>query len=277
VTTITTRQNEFVQQCRALARERPEGSDLVLLDGSHLVGEALAAGISILRVAAIPRIRQSAEGADLIARLEQRSVAVVDVSDRLLEAMSPVRTPSGLVAIARLTPAPIGRALDGACPLVVVAVDVQDPGNLGAIVRAAEAGHATGVVCTGASADPLGWKARRGSMGSAFRLPVTDRMLLATAVDEIRRRGLRLVATSPRGGTSLFEMDLTRPMAVLMGSEGAGLGRYTLEEADLHLAIPMQAPVESLNVAQATAVIVFEAHRQRTSSGVMVAPREDRP
>ena len=273
MTAITTRRNEFVQQCRALARERPAGSDLVLLDGSHLIGEALAAGVSILRVAAGPRIRQSAEGADLIARLDRERVAVVDVSDGILDAMSPVRTPSGLLAVARLKPAPLGRALDGACPLVVVAVDVQDPGNLGAIVRAAEAGHATGVVCTGSSADPLGWKALRGSMGSAFRLTVTDRMLLATAVDEIRSRGLHLVATSPRGGTSLYEMDLTPPMAVLIGSEGAGLGRYTIDAADLHLAIPMQAPVESLNVAQATAVVVFEAYRQRRAADVMVRPR----
>jgi tRNA G18 (ribose-2'-O)-methylase SpoU len=157
VTTITTRQNEFVQQCRALARERPEGSDLVLLDGSHLVGEALAAGISILRVAAIPRIRQSAEGADLIARLEQRSVAVVDVSDRLLEAMSPVRTPSGLVAIARLTPAPIGRALDGACPLVVVAVDVQDRRPIPVAGRPCAARWAARFACP----SPIGCCSRR--------------------------------------------------------------------------------------------------------------------
>jgi TrmH family RNA methyltransferase len=276
VSTITSRRHEFVQQCRSLASGRTPGDDLVLLDGVHLVGEALDAKVDILRAAVGPRLRSSAEGDAIARRLTRQGVEVSDVSGSAMEAMSPVRTPSGIVAVARLAASSLDRALSGPSPLAVVAVDVQDPGNLGAIIRAAEAGHATGVICAGLSADPFGWKALRGSMGSAFRLPVTGRVPLSTALDAIRRHGIGVAAAGPRNGTSLYDADLTRPLALLVGSEGAGLDADIMRDADLHVMIPMKAPVESLNVAVATAVVVFEAHRQRTAAAARpsrVAPR----
>ena len=107
--------------------------------------------------------------------------------------------------------------------------DVQDPGNVGAIVRVAEAGGATGVVAAGACADPFGWKALRGSMGSALRLPIGAAATAAAAVAEARRHGCRVVATVPRGGRSLFDVDLRGGRGVLIGGEGAGLAAATLD------------------------------------------------
>ncbi len=264
-TSITNRKHAFVQRCRQLSRRRITGADLVLLDGPHLVAEALAAGATILEAAVDRPFRLSPEGEMLFARLVALGVDTAEVGPAIMEAMSPVRTPAGIVAVARIAPAALNQALEGIRPLVVVALDVQDPGNLGAIVRAAEAGHATGVVCAGDCADPFGWKALRGSMGSAFRIPVTGRIDLSIALEAIRRRGFRVAATSPRIGTNLYETDLTRPMAIVVGSEGAGIGNDVIAQADLRLTIPMKAPVESLNVAVATAIVVFEAYRQRTS------------
>jgi TrmH family RNA methyltransferase len=145
---------------------------------------------------------------------------------------------------------------------VVAAVDVQDPGNVGAIVRVAEAGGATGVVVAGASADPFGWKALRGSMGSALRMPIYIKKG-PYAFDEARRHGCRIVATSPRGGRSVFDLDLTGPLVVVIGGEGPGLPPALLKSADDHVTVPMQSPVESLNAAVTTALIVYEARRQR--------------
>ena len=110
----------------------------------------------------------------------------------------------------------------GGTPLVLIALDVQDPGNVGAIVRVAEAGGASGVVCAGACADPFGWKALRGSMGSALRLPILVHRDSREAIDEARRHGCRIVATAPRGGRPLFDADLRGPIAVLIGGEGSG-------------------------------------------------------
>jgi TrmH family RNA methyltransferase len=148
----------------------------------------------------------------------------------------------------------------------VIAIDVQDPGNLGSIVRVAEAGGADGLVAAGACADPFGWKALRGSMGSALRLPTAVQLDPARAVADAQRHGCRVVATVPRDGRSVFDVDYRGPVAILVGGEGAGLPRSIIEAADERVTIPMAAPVESLNAAVAAALIVYEVRRQRTAT-----------
>jgi RNA methyltransferase, TrmH family len=149
--------------------------------------------------------------------------------------------------------------------VVVIAVGVQDPGNLGAIVRVAEAAGASGVIAAGACADPFGWKALRGSMGSSLRLPVAVTADAGEAIGAARRAGYRLVATVPRGGQGLFEVSLSGPIAFLVGGEGPGLPAAVIESADDRITIPMEGAVESLNSAVAAALLVYEAYRQRTS------------
>jgi TrmH family RNA methyltransferase len=171
--------------------------------------------------------------------------------------------PSGIVALASRPRWAANDFVRHPDALVIVAVDVQDPGNLGALVRSAEAGGATAVVTTMGGADPFGWKALRGSMGSALRLPVARVDALDAVLDAARRAGCRVVATASRAGTPLHETDLRPPTLVLLGSEGEGLRGPLIEGADERLAIPMAPPVESLNVAVAAGLIVYEARRQR--------------
>jgi TrmH family RNA methyltransferase len=146
-----------------------------------------------------------------------------------------------------------------------MAYDVQDPGNLGAVARAAEAAGATGVFVCGRSADPFGWKALRGSMGSAFRLPIVSCPAADEAVAAVRARGLRVLALTARDGASLYDMDLRGPSALLVGGEGAGLSDDIAALTDARVSIPMRPPVESLNVAVAAAVALYEAARQRST------------
>ena len=148
-------------------------------------------------------------------------------------------------------------------PLVVVAIDLQDPGNVGAIVRVAEAAGATGVIAAAASANPWGWKALRGSMGSALRLPTMHGVGADRAVADARGRRCRIVAAVPRDGQSVFEVDLTGPVAVLIGGEGQGLSPSLVDAADVCVTIPMQPPVDSLNAAVTAAIILYEVRRQR--------------
>ena len=276
VPAITSRQNPIVARFRAVARgDRP---DELLLDGVHLVTEAIAAGIRIREVAVIggwPGDRDAGDsraidgGENLAGRLRRLNVPVTTASAAVMHALSPVQSSSPVVAIAER---PVDAAtrdsrasrIYGGIPLVLVALDVQDPGNVGAIVRVAEAGGASGVVCAGACADPFGWKALRGSMGSALRLPLLVHRDTREAIDEARRRGCRIVATAPRAGRPLFDADLRGPIAVLIGGEGSGLAASQLEDADERMTIPMQPPVESLNAAVTAALIVYEARRQRT-------------
>jgi RNA methyltransferase, TrmH family len=266
---ITSRQNPLVARYRAAARG--DADALLLLDGLHLVAEALDAGIRV-REAVVSALADTeadaprhAELRRLVARLTGAGIDVIAASAAVMSAISPVRSASAIVALAD-RPVPHGAGVyAGGTPLVVVAADVQDPGNLGAIVRVAEAGGATGLVSAGRSADPFGWKALRGSMGSALRIPVVVREHADQAVAEARRHGCRIVAAVPRGGRSLFDINLKMPAAVLIGGEGPGLPAALIDAADDRVTIPMQAPVESLNAAVTAALIVYEARRQRES------------
>jgi TrmH family RNA methyltransferase len=231
----------------------------MLLDGAHLIDEALGADVHVLEAAITT---DGPEVAALAARLRQHHVPVAVVSAAVMQALSPVRSASPIVAIAEARPATDSHAYRGT-PLVMMAVDIQDPGNMGAFVRVAEAGGATGVVCAGACANPFGWKALRGSMGSALRLPILIRQDPAGAIAEARRHGCRIVAAAPRGGRPIYDADLRGPTAILIGGEGPGLSPSQLAAADDRVVIPMQAPVESLNVAVTAALFVYEARRQR--------------
>lgn len=239
----------------------------MLLDGEHLIEEALASGLAIDAVAFNERLAMS----PLVQQLAARATKAVIVTNSVIDAISPVRSPSGAVAIATRPRSSAERVFARSPQLVLMLHDLQDPGNVGAIVRAAEACGATGIICGERTADPFGWKALRGSMGSSFRLPIATRQLLDEALATARENGLRILATVARGGTTLPDCDLRKPSAILLGSEGAGLPATLVEQADERLSIPMQAPVESLNVSVAAALVVYEAARQRHLNRAHVA------
>lgn len=263
---VSSPHHPLVTTCRALARARGAGDDRLLLDGVHLVRDAYQAGLSIEAAAATPRLLSSPEGRELVDTLARAGTDVVSASDAAMDALSPVTTPSGLVAIVRRPATAFETVLRHPSPLVLVASGVQDPGNVGAILRAAEAGGATGVVFGGGSADPFGWKALRGSMGSALRLPVVARYDIPSAVTAARAHGIRVLAAVPRDGTDLYGTDLTHGVALLLGGEGPGLSDEVTALADCRLSVPMRPPVESLNVAVAAALFVYEARRQRAGA-----------
>ena len=259
---ITSRRHPLVMTCR---EARAGGDDQpLLLDGWHLLLEAHAAGLAVDAVMVgadgdIPRGRE----AEVMDRLADSGSQVVTVSADVLQAVSPVRTSSGVVALARRPPDGLVRVFAAEPALVVVALDVQDPGNLGALVRAAEAAGATGLVAAGVSADPLGWKALRASMGSAFRLPIARVPDVDGVVAAAKAIDIRVVALVPRGGTPLARVDLRAPTCLLLGGEGPGLAPTLAALADDRISIPMAPPVESLNVAVAGALAVYAAAAQR--------------
>ena len=259
---ITSRQNPIVKEFRDAARGGTDG--LMLLDGQHLIEEALESGAR-LRVLAVTE-RSTAHAA--VRRAASGGARVVVVTDPVLGAISPVETPSGMVALAARPSGSLEDVFATPPTLVVMLHDVQDPGNVGAIARAAEACGASGLVCSERTADPFSWKALRGAMGSTLRLPTAVKQPLPDAIARARSAGMRIFATAARGGVLLPDCDLRMPAAIVLGGEGAGLPADLVGSADVRLTIPMQAPVESLNVAIAAALVVYEAARQRTMSPV---------
>src|SRR5438093_218510 len=255
---IRSRSNPLVRRLRAL-KEKAAG-ELMLLEGPKLIEEGLASGVGMVEAAASPRLAGLRGG--LVDTLRGRGVAVRLVDDGVLASLSELQTSQGILALARRPAFDEARLYEGN-PLVLVVAGIQNPGNLGALLRTAEAAGATGAYLTDGAADPFSWKALRGSMGSAFRLPHRRRLSTADALARLEARGVSVVAADPGGAQRYDEADLRRPVAILLGPERAGLSPAARARASAALAIPMARGVESLNVGVAAGVLFFEAARQR--------------
>ena len=231
----------------------------MLLDGEHLIADAAEAGVRLEAVVA------TGDHAELMSRLRANGVEVFEGTPAVLDAASPVRATSGIVALAAWTPANLGDVLDLRRWPTLGLVDVQDPGNVGAVIRSADAFGGVPVLALGRTADPGGWKALRGAMGSTFRLPIA-RDAADSAIQLARARGARVAATVPASGTAPEDVNWRQPTLLLLGSEGLGLPPHIVDAADLRVTIPMRPRVRSLNVAATAAVILYEADRRRGSA-----------
>lgn len=259
---IRSRSNPLVRRLREL-RDSSRAGQACLLEGPRLVLEAVRAGMRVLEAAATSRPERTAPGREALAALAASGVVVRRVQDAVLDSLAEVETSQGLLAIAE-RPRFAEDQVFAAVPLVVLAMGIQNPGNVGGLLRTAEAAGATGAVLAGPTADPFSWKALRGSMGSAFRLPHLRERSIDATVDRLKARGLLLAATVARGGQRYDQADLRGPLALLLGNEGSGLAESVEQRADLRLTIPLRPPVESLNVGVAAGILLFEVARQRS-------------
>lgn len=262
--TISSRRNPIVKLFQDAVRRRAP-SDAIVLEGARLLADASAAGVDITHVV-FSAERVSRETRALIDRLDRYGVTTTAATAAVLSAASPARSPSGVVSMARRPASDLGSLLRRAPHLVLLAIGVQDPGNVGALIRSAEAAHASGVIVSGGSADPFGWKAIRGSMGSVFRLPAVVADSPEEVIRAARARQLRIFAAAPHHGLSLFDVSFLNPSLIVLGAEGPGLPPEMVELADETITIPMSGEVESLNVGVAGAILLYEAFRQRRAA-----------
>jgi TrmH family RNA methyltransferase len=250
---IVSRQNPKLKSIRRLHQCK---GDRAVLEGPHLIAEARRLGLELETVLATPDFLASPRGSELAAGLSPRPL---EVAPPLLRELSDVDAPQGILAVAKLA-----RAAGSSLPVVeggryLFAEGLQDPGNLGALARSAEASGVAGLALGPGSAHPNHPRALRASAGSLLRLPVV-REATPERLADLQARWLALV---PRGGQSLFETDLSGTLVLALGSEGGGLGTETRERCDLEITIPIDPEVESLNATVAAAVVLFEIHRRR--------------
>jgi RNA methyltransferase, TrmH family len=258
---LTSLQNPLVKQIRKLQQAKYRRSlNQFLLEGTHLLQEACAVGWPLEVVCYTPQWQQK-QPQMFFDQLSQCCLRLEVVSSEVLEAITTTVTPDGVVAIAQSQPCPhfalthLGLALE----------TIQDPGNLGTMIRTATAAGAEGLILSDDSVDPEHPKVLRASAGQWFRLPISVNTDLTTQLQTYQRQGIQIIATLPTADQNYWQVDLRPPTLFLMGNEGAGLSPALQAIADLHVKIPLCQGVESLNVAIAAALLLYECQRQRSS------------
>ena len=185
------------------------------------------------------------------------------VTDRVFEAASDTKTPQGVLSLVKRFEYDLDDIIQGSTPLIMVLENIQDPGNLGTIFRTAEAAGATGIVLSKDCVDLYNPKVIRSTMGAIFRIPFIYTDDLKGTIDELKREGITVYAAHLKGENSYDMEDYKTACAFLIGNEGNGLTEETAACADRKILIPMEGGAESLNAAVASAVLMFEAGRQR--------------
>jgi RNA methyltransferase, TrmH family len=266
---IEGRHNSLVKQLRQafVHGEQTEDGDCAI-EGVRIVEEAIRSG---LRFRAVFFRESSQNIAERLLPQIGTHVETLLLPDKLFDSVVPSETPQGVAALVRFKSFTLEDLLERlqVGPVVIV-VGLQDPGNLGTILRSAEAFGSAGVVLGEGTVSPFNSKVIRASAGSVFRIPLVSRLVsskmaggLEAILAKFRAAGVRLVATSSHKGLPVDQAKLTGPVAIFIGSEGSGLPRNLLAQVDEAIAIPHSAQVESLNAGVAGSIVLYEAARQR--------------
>ena len=261
---IAGKNNALVKELRrAFHRGELTAEGDCAIEGVRILEEAIRSGLKLRAVF----FSHSAESrANRILPQIGNHVEKLALPDALFSAAVPSETPQGVAALVKMPHHALDEMIgrERGARLFVVVVGLQDPGNLGTLIRSAEAFGAAGVILAGPNVSPFNSKVVRASAGSIFRVPIV-RGEVATVIAQLRKNGVRRIATSSHKGTPLSQAQLTGGVAVFIGSEGGGIARELLNEMDEVIVIPHSERVESLNAGVAASIILYEAARQRIS------------
>ena len=258
---ITSTSNERLKTIRRLARHRRRDR-VFLVEGRRQVARALEAGAPVRELYAAPELFLGPQDRELVALAERRGVRVYELGAAAFASISRGARADGLAAVVDRLPTSLAGLRLAASPLVAIADAIERPGNLGTIVRTAAGAGADAVVVCDPVADPFHPETVRGSVGTLFALPVVEASGEATA-GWLREHGVRIVVASPGGRRPYWAVDYSGGVAVVVGSERHGVADCWLDAADELVAIPLPGAADSLNVAVAAGIVLFEAARRR--------------
>lgn len=234
-------------------------------EGIRFVEEALDSAWPVEVLVYCSKVLENQRGKDLLKKAASRNIGLIEIEEALFNELAGTDTPQGILAVVNQRRVSLEDLQITDRPALLVMVDgVQDPGNLGTIVRSADAAGAGGVILLKGTADIYNPKACRATMGSIFHIPVLQGLSADEALHYLTRCGIKTVAGDPRGEKILYEIDLTVPCALVVGNEGEGVGAGLLERVDERVRIPMPGRAESLNAAVSSAILLYEALRQRS-------------
>jgi RNA methyltransferase, TrmH family len=256
---ISSRHNPLVRELRATLRAPSRRAGVCAIEGWRLLGAAAAAGVHLDLLVVTEAAAADAEAAAALDAARALAAREITVTPEVFAALTQVPAPQGVLGIApRPAAAPLAPTAD-AETLAVVLDAVQDPGNVGTIVRTAVACRASLVVACGPTADPFAPKALRASAGAAFRVPVAFAAGADEAEAALRSAGLRIIVADAHAPAPATPAAWTRPLALVLGSEAAGPAPVWRAHGGLAVRVPVLGPVESLNVGAAAAVLLYQA------------------
>ena len=241
-------------------RRGREESGLMLVEGYHELSLAFECGLRPRELYLCPEMVR--EGEKLREDLEKEGAEIIEVTPAVMKKLAYRENPDGWVAVASTPRRTLQDLPLGSSPLLIIAEAVEKPGNLGAILRSADAAGADAVIVCDRATDAFNPNVVRASKGTIFQVPVVEAGSGET-IDWLREKGIRLLAATPSAERPHWSADLTGGIAIAVGTEKEGLSRFFLDRADQSVIIPMRGRVNSLNVAQALTVLVYEALRQR--------------
>ena len=261
---VTSRQNSLVKELRkAFAHGEPTSDGSLAIEGVRLIEEAIRSGLRFQAIIFSESGRTHA--ARLLPQISNHAEALLLADDVFMSAVS-TETPQGVAALVKLRPVTLEELLPqiSADGLLVGVAGLQDPGNLGTVIRSAEAFSARGILLGEKTASYFNPKVARASAGSLFREPLV-RVNMMESIQTLRQQKVRVLATSSHKGTPLPEVNFKGPCMVVIGNEGAGVPAKVLAAADELITIPHSSRVESLNAGIAASIILYEAARQKSS------------
>jgi RNA methyltransferase, TrmH family len=260
---VSSRANARVKQLRAAFQGHARLSGgLIAIEGDHLLEEALRSGM-VLKTVFVSERRE-------VPRVVPHGVEVLRLTEDVFGSVVETQSPQGVAALLVPPVRVLEDAMGGTgAALILIAAGLQDPGNLGTLVRSAEAFGANGVLTTPGTVSAWNQKALRASVGSVFRMPVVA--VTASEIEGLKERGVKLVAAVGSDDANVVaadEMDFSGACALMIGNEGAGLAAEWLDICDVRVTIPCPGAVESLNAAVAGSLLLYEASRQRVDAGL---------
>lgn len=261
---ITSRDNEKIKHALRVRGGKEPGE--IFIEGKRLAMEALDSGVK-LEQAFVSNDFLAREGEnELKLALEGSGIPIFELPNKLLESIADTESPQGVILIGKRPTAELSKAfvaeISDGLPVVLLLSRVNNPANLGAILRTAEASGVRTVITSAGSADAFSSKALRASMGSAFRLRVVEKADEHEVITDARRAGFLVSGTTADGATAHTVIDWKQNRLLIFGSEASGISPELEAALDERIAIEMEKPVESLNLAVSAGVILFEARRQ---------------
>ncbi len=260
---ITSTSNQQMKNLSALMKKSKERKEqgVFVVEGTKMVAEAPTEWVKNVYMS--ETYEKAPEHKVLIEELRSSGILVETVADNVFKAVSDTQTPQGILAVIKMPVYSLEQLLKGDKTHLLILESIQDPGNLGTMVRTGEGAGVTGIIMNKTTVDLFNPKTIRSTMGSIYRVPFYVTENLEETLEKLKAAGVSLYAAHLKGSNSYDEADYTKPCGFLIGNEGNGLSDGIADMADTYIKIPMEGQVESLNAAISAALLMYETNRQR--------------